>query len=216
LDARDPDLELVRELESDDPDRRRRALGQLYERHHRRVFNVAWRVLGDWGLAQDVTQDVFLHLAARISSFRGEAGLTSWIYRITVNKAIDARRRERRRPAWRMGDAPLEEAVRGPRGDLREEETDRLLDREDRERRVQAALARLSPKLRAIAVLRYVEGLTYEQLAEVLGCAPGTVKSRLNRAHAALQEALRPPDQPEGTDAGPPGARFDDRPRRPV
>lgn len=200
MNARDPDLELVRELESDDPDRRRRALGRLYERHHRRVFSVAWRVLGDWGLAQDVTQDVFLHLADRISSFRGEAGLTSWIYRITVNRAIDARRRERRRPAWRMGDSPLEEVVRRPRGDPQPTtEPGHAIDQDDRERRVQAALARLSPKLRAIAVLRYVEGLTYEQLAEVLGCAPGTVKSRLNRAHAALQEALTdqaPPPEP--------------------
>ena len=157
--------------------------------------------------AQDVTQDVFLHLAERISTFRGEAGLTSWIYRITVNRAIDARRRERRRPAWRMGDAPLEEAVRRPRGDAqREEEPGQGLDRDARERRVQAALARLSPKLRAIAVLRYIEGLTYEQLAEVLGCAPGTVKSRLSRAHAALQQALEQP----------PASGFDDPPRPPV
>lgn len=198
MNARDPDLELVRELESDDPERRRRALGRLYERHHRRVFNVAWRVLGDWGQAQDVTQDVFLHLAERISSFRGEAGLTSWIYRITVNRAIDARRRERRRPAWRMGDAPLEEVVRRPRGDAQPGHDPGVgLDQDERERRIQDALARLSPKLRAIVVLRYIEGLTYEQLAEVLGCARGTVKSRLNRAHAALQEALEEEGEPE-------------------
>jgi len=198
LNARDPDLELVRELESDDPERRRRALGHLYERHHRRVFNVAWRVLGDWGQAQDVTQDVFLHLAERISSFRGEAGLTSWIYRITVNRAIDARRRERRRPAWRMGDAPLEEVVRRPRGDAQPtSEPGHGMEQDDRERRIQGALDRLSPKLRAIVVLRYIEGLTYEQLAEVLGCARGTVKSRLNRAHAALQNALEEAGPPE-------------------
>ena len=198
MNARDPDLELVRELESDDPGRRRRALGRLYERHHRRVFNVAWRVLGDWGLAQDVTQDVFLHLAERISSFRGEAGLTSWIYRITVNRAIDARRREKRRPAWRMGDTPLEEVVRRPRGDPQPvDEPGVGIDQDDRERRIQGALGRLSPKLRAIVVLRYIEGLTYEQLAEVLGCARGTVKSRLNRAHAALQDVLEDPAPPD-------------------
>lgn len=152
---------------------------------------MAWRVLGDWGLAQDVTQDVFLHLAERISTFRGEAGLTSWIYRITVNRAIDARRRERRRPAWRMGDTPLDEVVRRPRGDPQPAvEPGGEMDQDDRERRIQGALDRLSPKLRAIVVLRYLEGLTYEQLAEVLGCARGTVKSRLNRAHAALQDVL--------------------------
>jgi RNA polymerase sigma-70 factor (ECF subfamily) len=199
LNERDPDLELVQDLESPDPDRRRRALGLLYDRHSRRVFNVAWRVLGDWDLAQDVTQEVFLHLADRISSFRGEAGLTSWIYRVTVNRAIDARRHEKRRPAWRMGDALLEDIVRRPRGDTAEEDPGRDLDQEVRERRVQAALAQLSPTLRAIAVLRYVEGLTYEQLAEVMGCAPGTVKSRLSRAHAALQRALE--GQEEGSES---------------
>lgn len=191
MNARDPDLELVRDLDSDDPDLRRRALGLLYERHHRRVFNVAWRVLGDWGMAQDVTQEVFLHLAERISTFRGEAGLTSWIYRITVNRAIDARRHEQRRPAWRMGGTPFEDAVRRPRGDGEDPgEHGQVADREALARRVQEALARLSPKLRAIAVLRYMEGLSYEQLAEVLGCAPGTVKSRLSRAHTALQRLL--------------------------
>ncbi len=191
LEGRDPDLELVRALEDEDPAVRRQALGVLYERHHRRVFNVAWRVLGDWGLAQDVTQDVFLHLAGRISTFRGDAGLTSWIYRITVNRAIDARRRERRRPAWRMGDSEPDGPVRRPRGDEGESaEVGDGLARAERADRVQLALARLSPKLRAIAVLRYVEGLSYEQLAEVLGCAPGTVKSRLSRAHAALERAL--------------------------
>lgn len=190
LGDRDPDLEIVRDLESEDPETRRRALGRLYERHHRRVFNVAWRVLGDWGLAQDVTQDVFVQLSDRISSFRREAGLTSWIYRITVNRAIDARRREARRPAWRMGAGPLDEIVRRPRGDVEIPDPAQGLEQDALARRVQEALSHLSPKLRAIAVLRYVEGLTYEELAEVLGCAPGTVKSRLSRAHAALQHWL--------------------------
>ena len=117
MDERDPDLELVRDLAGEDVDRQRRALGLLYERYSRRIFNVAYRVLGDWDAAQDVTQEVFLHLSRRIATFRGDAGLTSWLYRITVNRAIDARRREKRRPAWRMGDAVLDEGVRRPRGE---------------------------------------------------------------------------------------------------
>jgi RNA polymerase sigma-70 factor (ECF subfamily) len=190
----DPDLELVGDLRSDDAERRRRALGLLYERYSRRVFNVAWRVLGDWGAAQDVTQDVFLHLGRRIGTWRGDAGLSSWIYRVTVNRAIDSRRREMRRPAQRMDEAALEgiAARMGPqRGEPPEE-----IDRDVEAARVQRALSRLSPKLRAIAVLRYLEGLSYEELAEVLHCSIGTVKSRLNRAHAALARELGPP--PEG------------------
>jgi RNA polymerase sigma-70 factor (ECF subfamily) len=190
LSASDPDLELVRDLASQDADVRRRALGELYERHHRRVFNVAFRVLGDWSRAQDVTQEVFLQLAARIGTFRGDAGLTSWMYRITVNRAIDVRRREGRRPAWRMGDAFPERGARRPRGDAVSIEPPEVLERELLADRVRLALDRLSPKLRAILVLRYLEGLSYDELAEVLDCSMGTVKSRLNRAHTAMEREL--------------------------
>ena len=68
LERGDPDRELVRDLASGDAERQQRALGLLYERYHRRVFNVAWRVLGDWSRAQDVVQDVFLHLRDRIGT----------------------------------------------------------------------------------------------------------------------------------------------------
>jgi RNA polymerase sigma-70 factor (ECF subfamily) len=202
LTVRDPDLELVRDLAAGDPARQRRALGLLYERYHQRVFNVAWRVLGDWARAQDVTQDVFLQLADRIGSFRGEAGLTSWIYRITVNRAIDARRRERRRPAWRMGATQLESAVRRPRGEPVVEDPEEDTERDAQTIRVKRALGHLSPKLRAILVLRYLEGLSYEELSEVLACSMGTVKSRLNRAHAALKRALEAAEE----EGGPPRA----------
>jgi RNA polymerase sigma-70 factor (ECF subfamily) len=190
----DPDRELVRDLASDDPTRQREALGLLYERYNRRVFNVAWRVLGDWARAQDVVQEVFLHLRDRIGTWRGDAGLPSWIYRIAVNRAIDHRRREIRRPAWRMGETPLEEPVRRPRGDEASPPPLDQLEREGEKGRVRHALEGLSPKLRAVLVLRYQEGLSYEELAEVLACSLGTVKSRLNRAHAAFKGAYEPDD----------------------
>jgi RNA polymerase sigma-70 factor (ECF subfamily) len=186
----DPDLPWVRDLSSEDPERRRAALGALFARHQQGVFNVAWRVLGDWAAAQDVTQEVFLHLADRIASFRGEASLSSWLYRIVVNRAIDARRHETRRPAWRSGSTPPEAGAARPASVDGPPEVAEPPEDDARAKRVRAALARLSPKLRAIAVLRYVEGLSYESLAEVLNCSMGTVKSRLNRAHAALAREL--------------------------
>jgi RNA polymerase sigma-70 factor (ECF subfamily) len=189
----DPDRDLVRDLGSADPARRRRALGELYVRHAGAVFHVAWRVSGDWTAAEDVTQEVFLGLPARVAGFRGDASLASWLYRIAINRAIDARRRDGRRPALRLGVIP-DEALQGARPPLGERPTPpEPPETSPAEREVRAALAALSPKLRAIAVLRYVEGLSYEQLAEVLGCSIGTVKSRLNRAHAALLRRLGPP-----------------------
>lgn len=186
----DPDRDLVRDLTADEPARQRRALAALYERHAEALVNVAWRVAGDWSAAQDVVQDVFLHLTARIASFRGESSLSSWLYRITVNRAIDRKRHEGRRPAARLGAVPddLLEGARSPWG--APADASEPVETSPDAVRVRAALAALSPKLRAIAVLRYIEGLSYDQLAEVLDLSLGTVKSRLNRAHAALAKSL--------------------------
>jgi len=194
----DPDRDLVHELQTGAPEARQRALGELYERHQRRVFNVALRVLGDWGAAQDVAQEVFINLERSVRSFRSDASFLSWVYRITVNRAIDQRRREARRPAAKMGDMQPTMEDSGLPGRSTRAPLDRALSRREADARVQAALDRLSPKLRAIAVLRYVEGLSYEQLAEVLGCSMGTIKSRLNRAHGALAREL----DPEATGGG--------------
>lgn len=192
----DPDRALVRDLASDDAAVRRRALGDLFDRHHTRVFNTAYRVLGSATDAQDLTQEVFLQIADRIKGFRGDSSLTSWVYRMTVNLAIDARRRRARRPAVGLG------ASSDPDGDVREpsesrpgvgsptaDPAERALALE-REAQVREALASLSPKLRAVVVLRYFENLSYEDLAEVLQTSIGTVKSRLNRAHGALERIL--------------------------
>jgi RNA polymerase sigma-70 factor, ECF subfamily len=186
----DPDGELVRALLSADAARRRHALGVLYDRHAEALVNVAWRVAGDWSAAQDVVQDVFLNLSARIASFRAESSLASWLYRITVNRAIDRKRHERRRPAVGLGVVPddLLEGARTPLGSPAE--PGEPVETSPDAPRVRAALAALSPKLRTIAVLRYIEGLSYDQLAEVLDLSLGTVKSRLNRAHAALSKSL--------------------------
>ena len=198
----DPDRALIRDLSSEDPAVKRRALGDLFERHHARVFNTAYRVLGNASDAQDVSQDVFLHVADRIKSFRGDASLTSWVYRVTVNLAIDARRRASRRPALRTGVGEGEGRdvdSSSTRPGVAEPAADPVAaaQRTEAERRVHQALDRLSPKLRAVVVLRYFENLSYEELAEVLETGIGTVKSRLNRAHAALEGLLGPAAAPD-------------------
>jgi RNA polymerase sigma-70 factor (ECF subfamily) len=191
----DPDRILVRDLGSDDPATRRRALAELFERHQARVFNTAYRVLGSTADAQDVTQDVFLHVADRIGSFRGDSSLTSWVYRVTVNLAIDARRRASRRPSAKGGE---EESVDLESGNGRRVVSERdddpvsSAERSEAEDRVHLALEKLSTKLRAVVVLRYFENLSYEDIADVMQTSIGTVKSRLNRAHAALETFLGP------------------------
>lgn len=193
----DPDRALVRGLRSRDARVRRASLAAAYDRFADGLLNVAWRVTGDHSAAEDVVQDVFLSLEDRIATYRGDASLPAWLYRITVNRAIDQRRHEGRRPALRLGAVPedLLQGARPPRGGATSAPAEPAEESPD-EQRARAALAGLSPKLRAIAVLRYVEGLSYEQLAEVLGASLGTVKSRLNRAHAALARALGLPPPP--------------------
>ena len=193
----DPDRPLVRDLASPDAAVRRKALGTLFERHHRRVFGVAYRVLGSSADAADVTQEVFLQVSDRIRSFRGDATFTSWVYRMTVNLAIDARRRRQRRPSSVAAGAPEGEpevpALEGRPGVAPPpEEPGAAAEKAERDRRVRKALDRLSPKLRAVVVLRYFENLSYEELAQVMGTGVGTVKSRLSRAHAALEGLLGP------------------------
>jgi RNA polymerase sigma-70 factor (ECF subfamily) len=180
----DPDLDIVRLAQSRST--RRVAMGVLYERFRERVYNVALRVVGNADEANDVLQDVFLLLFRKIHRFRERAFFASWVYRITVNVSLDHLRRRRRAPLPIATEALLD----GP------QETDDLTGPErrlagrDLERHVRAALVNLSPRLRIVIVLRYLEGLAYGDIGEILECSVGTVKSRLNRAHAAMRREL--------------------------
>jgi len=180
----DPDVDIVRLAQSRAT--RRVAMGILYERFRERVFNVALRVVGNSDDASDVLQDVFLLLFRKIHRFRERAFFASWVYRITVNMSLDHLRRRRRAPLPTATESLLD----GPQetGDLSSPE--RRLAGRDLERHVRIALRGLSPRLRIVIVLRYLEGLAYGDIAEILECSVGTVKSRLNRAHAAMRREL--------------------------
>ncbi len=154
---------------------------ELFELYKDKVYSVALRFAGQPAEAMDIAQDTFLKLFSSLTDFRGDSRLETWIYRLVVNRCLDQRRRARR---W----LPLGE---GFRSTLRAP-GDSLADvlREERNGRVQEAVDRLAPDLRIVVVLRYTEGMSYDQIAEVLGCAAGTVASRLHRAHKLLERSL--------------------------
>jgi RNA polymerase sigma-70 factor (ECF subfamily) len=158
----------------------RRAQRALYERHHRGVYRLAVRMVGGADAA-DVTQEVFLRVFTRIAGFQGKAALSTWLYRLAVNECQRHLARRSRRPV------PLTEeptcAAAGP---------DRALEQADL---LEQALQRLDARLRAALLLREAEGLSYREIAGVLGIAPGTVASQLSRARAELQEFLRQVEQ---------------------
>ena len=170
------DEELVRRAAVGD----REAFAVLFDRYAPRVYRTALRITGDAAEADDATQEVFLRLHDQLHRFEERSSFSTWIYRVTVNLAIDRTRTKARRPGSIDGvDAQAPDSATAPaeRGDL--------------ERAVIAALAGLSEKLRTALVLRYLEDLSYEEIADVLECSIGTVKSRLARAHEEAGPALQ-------------------------
>jgi RNA polymerase sigma-70 factor, ECF subfamily len=160
----------------------REAFHALFETYKDRVYSIAFHYGGDEAMARDVTQQVFLKLFTGINQFRRDAEFTTWLYRIVVNACIDEQRKRRRFVPF----SPEMEATSMATGRSQEERYHRKQVAEG----VRGAIAELSPKLRLPILLKYVEGLSYEEIAETLGCSIGTVSSRLNRGHKALAQKL--------------------------
>jgi len=158
----------------------------LFETHKDRVYSIALRYVGDSTAAMDIAQETFLKLLSSIQQFRGDASFESWLYRLVVNCCLDYHRKRRR--FLPLLDDALDEAL-----DLFRAPNDSALHdllREEQAERVQQLVAQLPEEQRMVVVLRYTEDLSYEEIADLLGCRRGTVASRLNRAHKALERRL--------------------------
>lgn len=169
------------------------AFARLVSLHERMVFSLAARLLGDREDAKDVAQEVFLQVYRTLDRFEGRSSLRTWIYRIVVNQCWNRQRWWRRRRKDRACGldeltAADQARVTAPEGTHPFEE----LRRRERAERVQTALLGLSFDHRAILILREVEGLSGDEIAEALGLPGGTVKSRLARAREALRALLLP------------------------
>jgi RNA polymerase sigma-70 factor (ECF subfamily) len=162
------------------------AFRKLYDAHRERIWSLVVFSIGDSQQAQDVLQVVFLKVFRGIRSFRFQSKLFTWIYRIARN---ECRNHRRRRGAPHV---PLE-AILGSHDeiDMRLIGNDHL-ELMEREVMIQRAVMQLPIKMREVVVLKYLEELSYREIGQVLGCAAGTVASRLNRALAELEERLRP------------------------
>ena len=163
-----------------------RAFNEVYARFEEMVYNLAFRLSGNYEEAADLTQEIFLRVYRHLGSFGGRSSLKTWIFRIAVNHCRD--RLSRWRPLTQpLGDDPGEGEVayadpsRGP---------EELAVAADEGRRVAEGLARLPPAFREAVVLRDIEGLSYEEIAEVLGVRIGTVRSRIARGRDQLRVLL--------------------------
>jgi RNA polymerase sigma-70 factor (ECF subfamily) len=159
-----------------------RAFEELVMAYQHRVFGVALRMLGSRAEAEEIAQEVFLRAHRAVADFRGEARLGTWLYaiasRLCLNRLVSPDRRVAR------GDAALAEIPAST------PDAAAVAERAELDAALRAAIAELPDERRLVLVLRDVEGLSYEEIAEALALDPGTVRSRLHRARMQLKEKL--------------------------
>lgn len=171
------------------------AFDELISAHQERVFNVAYRLMGNYEEALDLTQEVFLNCFRKIGSFKGDSALSTWLYRITVNTAKNRWKYQQSRGVNRTDslDAPSDQGNVKALTDFPSPEPGPSEVASGRETmgKFEQCLQKLAPEYREVIVLRYIEELPYEEIADILRISLGTVKSRIHRARAELRELMR-------------------------
>jgi RNA polymerase sigma-70 factor, ECF subfamily len=167
-----------------------RAFTQLVKANEGFVFDMVFRILGDEAEAEDVAQEVFAAVYRNLVSFKGESRLSTWIFRIAKNHCLNRLKYHSRRAKGRqvalddVNEQVLSLPGAGPKA------PDRALQDREEQRLVEGALERLDEEYRLLITLRDIEGLSYEEIAQMTEQPEGTVKSRLHRARAQLTEAV--------------------------
>jgi len=177
------------------------AYEQLIERFQTPVYNLAYRLLNDQADAGDVVQEVFLKIFRNVGSFRGDSSLRTWVYRIAVNESHNRRRwlfRHRRGETGMLDTYDDADSREKPLMDSGETPFDFTMNREAQVL-LEEALAAINPVFRTALVLREVEDMTYEEIADILQVSIGTVKSRIVRGREALRRNLAARLEPAGT-----------------
>jgi RNA polymerase sigma-70 factor (ECF subfamily) len=177
--ARCSERELARRAGAGD----REAFEEVYRRCHRQVYGVCLRMTRNVAEAEEITQEVFVHLFLKLGSFRGESALSTWVHRVAVNRVMMHFRRAsaRRDQITEDGNPPSEQQA--PRFNAAgRHAVDRVA--------LEAAVARLPPGYRAVFVLHDVEGYEHEEVARLCGISAGTSKSQLHKARARLRRLL--------------------------
>ncbi len=167
------------------------AFGALVDEYQDNIYNYVARMIRDRTEAEDIAQETFVKAYQALGKFRGASSFQTWLYRIASNLAIDTIRRR-----TRHGSVSLEQSVETDEGQVPRQWPDEgpgpfeQVEIAETQQAVREAIATLSPKLRTVIVLYDLEGLSYRQIADILGCPLGTVKSRLFNARNQLQDIL--------------------------
>jgi RNA polymerase sigma-70 factor (ECF subfamily) len=195
----DPDAALVERVKRGDV----RAFEMLVVKYQRRIERLIGRMVRDVDLVADIAQETFIRAYRALPQFRAESAFYTWLYRIAVNTAKKALVDLKRDPVVThtslQGADDDDETYRGGSEPTDGETPEALLASKEIAATVNAAIAALSPDLRQAITLREIEGLSYEEISEVMNCPIGTVRSRIFRAREAIAERLRPLlDTPDG------------------
>lgn len=167
-----------------------RAFDEIVHRHKHRIFSYICRMTHDSPDAEDLTQEVFIRAFQSLHRFRADSAVDTWLYRIATNLVIDRFRRSRRAPqSWVALDAEEDTLGELPATD-RQSDPEATAQLGELQREVHKAVQTLPAKLRGAVVLHDIEGLSYEEVAEALGCPVGTVKSRLFNGRNLLRRKL--------------------------
>ncbi|QJX00604.1 sigma-70 family RNA polymerase sigma factor [Frigoriglobus tundricola] len=171
---------------------KRDAFGELVTRYQTRLYNAALRLVQSPDDAADVVQDAFLSAYQALHAFKGDAEFFTWLYRIAFNTAISLKRKKR--PVVSL-EAQSGETGIDPNDPSEYVKPGAALERSEDERQLTEAIARLSSEHREVLVFKDIEGLKYEDIAELLGVPIGTIRSRLHRARLELRALLVPFDE---------------------
>lgn len=173
---KDADYALARQVAGG----RTAAVGDLYDRHKWRVYSLCLRMTGNAADAEDLTQEIFIHLLSKIGSFRGECQFTTWLHRLAVNQVLMYFRRVKRRKEQMAEDVEAEISISQRRKhSARSQVVERIA--------LDAALAQVAPARRRVFVLHDVEGYSHGEIATMLGLNIGTSKSQLHKARRKLR-----------------------------
>lgn len=175
------------------------ALKEIFDKYHKKVYRIAYGVVRHREEALDIVQEVFIKLFHSIKNFKGRSQFYTYLYRMTMNTAID----HARKTGKQFFSSLDEEGSFEPRDEL-EKGPERLLLQKELEERVKLAMNRLPAEQKAALIFRDVEGLSYQEMAEAMGCSIGTVMSRLHYGRKKMQELLKEYVglQPQGWDRG--------------
>ncbi len=172
----------------------RTGLRKIVDEYRPRVYHTAYGIVQNAEDARDITQEVFLKLYEKMDTFKGEANFSTWVYRVTVNTCIDMLRKRKSEPRVSLKEGKLYEKGGhiSPILSHVPESPFQAAYRKELQANIREAFLKLSPEHRATLVLREIEGLSYQEIAELLSCSVGTIMSRLHYGRKKMQKLLAP------------------------